>query len=254
MGLRNNQYLSFGGGGGKFINGNVTLAVQPLKDDILIAICSLQFGLSTPTPSQPGFLVFDDANNAWVHLYDLFQPNPAGGVSAYVGQFSLSVWICMGHSGKPLNHLHVNTTPVPDAWDYQGGMGFYDWTSLFDHGVVATPGIGEIIGSTASPVYPAYQVGSNQLVMLSWFSWIGGLNGSAIPAGFTLGNSPAGPYIDAYGVRPKAGSYAPVLTAPAPSTLWVMGGVVIDITQPPLVSGTIQIPGAGGRFEMPIEE
>ncbi len=255
MALKFSSFISAGSGGGNRINGvGLPLVQTPNKGDFLVAILIATFGLTTPTPTQPGFTFSDDANNQWENLYDLFEAS--GSTLGSAGQISTSVWICRNATGKPISQVSFQSTVVPDAFNWLGQIHYSDWTAFNLHGILSMPSK-VTAGATANPSFDQFGIGPNCLVITAFNGLLPGASGppfSAPPTGFTLANSESsGPQTCAvcYAVRPKSVVLTPQATFTGAANFWEMAGLVIDITQPPLVPSQLFVDDIVG---MPIEE
>lgn len=238
MALRAKAQFSCGGGGGNFIGGANPIpfgtVIQPLAGDFLLVVLNAQFGLNTPTPTQPSFKFYDDAGNVWINLIDYFNINPS--TMGYEGQFSLSVWVCKNATGKPIGNFWATSTVVPDAFDVNGTFSYSDWTNNWNGQPVRAANY--ITSSTATPTTPTIAVAPNEIVYAGFMSLDPTVSGAATPpSGFTtLTNDGTGGsgYYDFYVTRSKSTSIAATMGSPTASTIWQTLILSIDISPPSL--------------------
>lgn len=249
MGLNANTVYSLGGGGGNYIGGanpiEITTA-QPRQGDFLLMIVQASFGLNTPTPQQPTFTVTDDAGNIWKNVFDIFEPQAS--TEPYIGQYSISVWICESANGKTIGHFDITSTVVEDAYDVTGLASYSDWFLPYN-GIESHSS--KIIGSaTDTPTADTFAITHDQLV-IAIFNTLGVALGDDVSAGFTVLNNPSsGGYLDAYVVRPLPGENTPGLTALESTSPWLLGVLTISIDHPAMKISQTFMPD----FQFPIEE
>jgi hypothetical protein len=252
MGLRSNNLVNYGGGGGNSLSSvNIPAVVIPLAGDFLVYIIVWQAGLPLGgyVPVQPVFQVFDDLGQQWENLFDLFGVGPGG---AYNSQYSISVWFCPNAKGGTFN-ITTLSSAVPLLQDQQGHGSLQDWQLDNRNAIITASRFDN--SNTATPSLPAFSVLANQLIIAAFWCPYTTPPPALVSAspGYTVMSTfgTTVDYLDEYIARPPVGGNTPSIVTAAAEPQWMMVGLQIDISQPNLQTRSIMLPN---YEQMPIEE